>query len=72
MNQKLNERQKTAFTGSNILYKKRKENGFQQYERGYSIRNGFTLIWITVSANTKFALKKKALQQKSVSTRRNE
>ena len=41
------------------IYIKRVENGFQQQERGSSIRNDFTLIRIMVSTSTKFALNKR-------------
>ena len=40
--------------------------------RGYSIKNGFTLIWIMVSTSTKFALNKRTLDKKSVSTRQDQ
>ena len=39
---------------------------------GYSIKNGFTLSWIIVSTNKQFALNKRTLDRKSISTRRNE
>ena len=35
-------------------------------------KNGFTLIWIMVSTSSKFALNKRTLDKKSVSTHRNE
>ena len=36
------------------------------------VRNGFTLVLIMVSTSMKFALNKRTLEKKSVSTRRNE
>ena len=39
---------------------------------GYSIKNGFTSVWIMIPTRKIFALNKRALDRKSVFTRRNE